>query len=97
MTTKPFPQPISFIKMLGPSFVMLALGLGSGEVILWPYLAANYGLGIVWGALLGLTCQYFINMEVSRYALIKGESVFSGLARLWRWAPYWFILSTFIG
>ncbi len=97
MTTKPFPQPISFIKILGPSFVILALGLGSGEVILWPYLTANYGLGIIWGALLGLTCQYFINMEIERYALIKGESVFSGLARLWSWTPYWFILSTFIG
>ena len=97
MTTKSFPQPISLIKMLGPSFVILALGLGSGEVILWPYLTANYGLGIIWGALLGLTCQYFINMEIERYALVKGESVFSGLARLWGWVPYWFILSTFFG
>jgi hypothetical protein len=97
MTTKSFPQPITFIKMLGPSFVILALGLGSGEVILWPYLTANYGLGIVWGSLLGLTCQYFINMEIERYALVKGESVFSGLARLWNWIPYWFILSTFVG
>ncbi|HQB51002.1 MAG TPA: Nramp family divalent metal transporter [bacterium] len=97
MTTKPFPQPTSFFKMLGPSFVILALGLGSGEVILWPYLSANYGLGIVWGALLGLTCQYFINMEIERYALVKGESVFSGLARRWTWTAYWFIISTFFG
>lgn len=97
MTTKSFPQPISFLKMLGPSFVILALGLGSGEIILWPYLTANYGLGIIWGALLGLTCQYFINMEIERYALVKGESVFSGLSRLWPWTAYWFILSTFFG
>ncbi|HPD08054.1 MAG TPA: Nramp family divalent metal transporter, partial [bacterium] len=97
MTTKPFPQPIPFLKMLGPSFVILALGLGSGEIILWPYLTANYGLGIVWGALLGLTCQYFINMEIERYALVKGESVFTGLAKLWPKLPYWFIISTFLG
>jgi len=97
MTTKPFPQPISLLKMLGPSFVILALGLGSGEIILWPYLTANYGLGIVWGALLGLTCQYFINMEIERYALVKGESVFTGLAKLWPRLPYWFIISTFLG
>ncbi|HNW55744.1 MAG TPA: Nramp family divalent metal transporter [bacterium] len=83
--------------MLGPSFVILALGLGSGEVILWPYLSANYGLGLVWGALLGLTCQYFINMEIERYALVKGESVFSGLARRWPWTAFWFIASTFLG
>ena len=83
--------------MLGPSFIILALGLGSGEVILWPYLSANFGLGIAWGAVLGITCQYFINMEIERYALVKGESVFVGLKKLWNLAPWWFVLSTFIG
>jgi hypothetical protein len=91
---QPFPKPIPLRKLIGPSFVILALGLGSGEVILWPYLTSNYGLGIVWGALLGITFQYFINMEIERYALVKGESVFVGIAKLWKGAPYWFILST---
>lgn len=95
--TKPFPPPLPLRKLIGPSFIILALGLGSGEVILWPYLASNYGLGIAWGALVGITFQYFINMEIERYALVKGESVFVGIAKLWRAAPYWFIVSTFIG
>jgi len=94
---KSFPPPPAFKKLIGPSFVILALGLGSGEVILWPYLASNYGLGIAWGALLGITFQYFINMEIERYALVKGESVFVGIAKFWRGAPIWFILSTFAG
>ena len=94
---KEFPKPIRLRKLLGPSFIILALGLGSGEVILWPYLTSNYGLGLVWGALLGITFQFFINMEIERYALIKGESVFVGLNKIFKWAPYWFILSTFIG
>ena len=87
-----FPAPIPLRKLIGPSFVILALGLGSGEIILWPYLASNYGLGIIWGALLGITFQYFINMEIERYALVKGESVFVGIAKLWRGAPIWFIV-----
>ncbi len=95
--TKPFPAPIPLRKLIGPSFVILALGLGSGEVILWPYLASNYGLGIAWGALLGISFQYIINMEIERYALVKGESVFVGIAKFWKSAPYWFIVSTFIG
>ncbi|MFC1787899.1 Nramp family divalent metal transporter [Patescibacteria group bacterium] len=95
--TKPFPAPIPLRRLIGPSFIILALGLGSGEVILWPYLASNYGLGIAWGAVLGITFQYLINMEIERYALVKGESVFVGLAKFWRVAPYWFIVSTFIG
>lgn len=94
---KEFPAPISLLKLMGPSFVLLALGLGSGELILWPYLVANYGLGIVWGAALGITFQYFMNMEIERYALVKGESVFVGFAKIFKWAPYWFIVSTFIG
>jgi len=95
--TKPFPKPISLKKLIGPSFIILALGLGSGEVILWPYMAANYGMGIAWGALLGITFQYFMNMEIERYALVKGESVFVGIYKIFKPAVYWFIISTFIG
>lgn len=94
---KVFPPSLSVKKILGPSFVILALGLGSGEVILWPYLASNYGLGIAWGALLGITFQFFINMEIERYALVKGESVFVGIAKIFPKSVYWFIISTFIG
>lgn len=97
MSTKPFPSAPNIKKILGPSFIILALGLGSGEVILWPYLASNYGLGIAWGAILGITFQFFINMEIERYALVKGESVFVGIAKIFKWSVYWFILSTFIG
>lgn len=96
-TTKPFPPAIPLRRLIGPSFVILALGLGSGEVILWPSLASTYGLGIAWGALLGITFQYLINMEIERYALVKGESVFVGIARLFPIAPYWFLFSTFLG
>src|SRR3989339_978160 len=94
---KLFPSAPSLRQLIGPSFIILALGLGSGEVILWPYLASNYGLGIAWGALIGITFQYFINMEIERYALVKGESVFVGFTKKWSWTPYWFILSTFVG
>lgn len=94
---KPVPPALPLKKLVGPSFIILALGLGSGEVILWPYLAANWGLGIAWGAVLGITFQFFMNMEIERYALARGESVFVGLAKRWHWAPVWFIFSTFIG
>ncbi|MFC1685611.1 Nramp family divalent metal transporter [Nanoarchaeota archaeon] len=94
---KEFPKPLSLTKLLGPSFIILALGLGSGEVILWPYLVSIYGLGIAWGALLGITFQFLMNMEIERYAIVKGESVFVGLSRMFKWTPYWFIASTFIG
>ena len=94
---KPLPKPPSSIKdLLGPSFILLGLGLGTGEIILWPYLVSNFGLGIIWGAVLGITMQFFLNMEIERYTIVNGESVFVGFARLFRFFPIWFIFSTLI-
>lgn len=95
LQSRELPPPLPFRKLLGPSFILLGLGLGSGETILWPYLVSNFGFGIIWGALLGITFQFFINMEIARYSLARGESIFAGFARLWPGLPWWFILSTF--
>ena len=35
-------------------------------------------------------------MEIERYTLARGESVFVGFARQFRNLPYWFIFSTFL-
>jgi hypothetical protein len=84
-------------KLIGPSFIILGVGLGSGELILWPYLSSNFGLGIIWAAILGITFQFFINMEIERYSLATGESIFVGLARKFgRFAPYWFMVTTLV-
>lgn len=90
------PAAPKFRQLLGPSFILLGLGLGSGEIILWPYLTSNFGLGILWGAALGVAMQFFINMEIERYTLARGESVFVGFARKLRFLPIWFIFSTLI-
>lgn len=90
------PPPPRFLALLGPSFILLGLGMGSGELILWPHLAANWGLGIIWGAVLGITLQFFMNMEIERYALVTGESIFVGFARKLRFLPLWFIASTLL-
>lgn len=95
--TKLFPQAPSLRQLIGPSFILVGLGLGSGEIILWPYLTSNFGLGIIWAAVLGITFQFFMNMEIERYALVKGESVFVGFNRMWRHWPTWFIISSFLG
>lgn len=89
------PLAPKFRKLIGPSFILLGLGLGSGEIILWPYLTSNFGMGIIWGAILGITLQFFMNMEIERYALARGESVFVGFAKLFKILPLWFIFSTF--
>lgn len=94
---KNLPNPIPLKKLLGPSFILLGLGLGSGEIILWPYLSSKYGMGIIWGALIGITFQFFLNMEIERYTLARGESVFVGISRkIGKTSPIWFLVSTII-
>jgi len=74
------PEPITLRKSIGPSIILLGLALGSGELIMWPYLVSQYGLGIIWGGLAGITFQYFLNTEIMRYTLARGESVFVAAA-----------------
>ncbi len=91
------PVAWKLTKLIGPSFIILGVGLGSGELILWPYLASNFGLGLAWAAVVGITLQFFLNMEIERYSLVTGESVFAGWSKKWgRAAPVWFIISTII-
>jgi len=90
------PLPPKLRNAIGPSIILLGLGLGSGELILWPYLVSTYGLGIIWAAVVGITAQFFINMEIERYSLLAGESIFAGFSRLSKKLPFWFIFSTFI-
>ena len=90
------PEPITLKKSIGPSIILLGLALGSGELIMWPYLVSQYGLGIIWGGLLGITFQYFLNTEIMRYTLARGESVFVGWRRWGRAIPLWFVFSTVI-
>jgi len=90
------PTPPKFWSSIGPSFILLGLALGSGELIMWPYLSAIWGMGLLWGAFLGISFQYILNCEIMRYSLARGESVFVGLRKMASWLPIWFILSTFI-
>jgi len=60
------------------------VGVGSGEYILWPYISSNAGIGFLWLAVVGVTLQYFLNMEIERYTLATGETAVAGFARYWK-------------
>lgn len=95
-TSQTLPSAPSLLRTIGPSFILLGLALGSGELILWPFLAANWGLGLLWGGLLGISLQFVLNTETMRYSLAWGESVFMGFRRISILIPLWYIISTFI-
>ncbi|HXH07273.1 MAG TPA: Nramp family divalent metal transporter [Vicinamibacterales bacterium] len=79
------PDPPARIwRLVGPGVVMAGVGLSSGEFILWPYIAAQAGLGFLWAAALGVVTQFFLNMEIERYTLATGETALAGFNRLWK-------------
>jgi len=86
------PKAPYWSKALGVGVVAMGLAIGTGELIMWPYLVTKFGLGILWGALLGITFQYFINQEVGRITLATGESFFTASLRVFSWfIPFWLI------
>jgi hypothetical protein len=78
------PEAPPLRKIVGPSVILVGVGIASGEYILFPYIASQVGLVFLWAALVGLLTQYFINMEVERYTLATGETAITGFQRLWR-------------
>src|SRR5215207_8568285 len=88
----PEPQPLR--KYVGASVILLATALGSGELILWPYITSQAGVGLLWLAFVGFTMQYFINMEVECYTLVTGETAVTGFSRMWKWWGIVFILGS---
>jgi hypothetical protein len=77
------PEPEGLRKYMGASVIITATALGSGELILWPYITSQVGLGLAWLMLLGVTLQFFLNMEIERYTLITGETAVTGFSRMW--------------
>jgi hypothetical protein len=84
MPYRDMPEPLPLSKVLGPSVILAGLGVGSGEYILWPFMTSTVGLGFLWAAILSVTVQYFLNMEIERYTLATGETAVAGFVRFWK-------------
>jgi len=78
------PPPSRLRAMLGPGIILAGLSIGSGEFVLWPRLTAQWGFAVFWAAWIGVSIQFFLNMEIERYTLATGESAVTGFLRLSR-------------
>lgn len=84
-TIRDLPDPPKNLwRIIGPGIVAAGVGLSSGEFVLWPYIASQVGLVFIWGALAGVGMQFFLNMEIERYALATGETAITGFNRIWK-------------
>jgi Mn2+/Fe2+ NRAMP family transporter len=85
------PMPGRFWDLVGPGAVLVGLAIGAGELIVWPRITAAYGASMTWAAVLGVLLQLVLNLEIARYTLATGESVYSGYARVSRVFPSLFL------
>jgi hypothetical protein len=82
--SRDLPEALPLRKIMGASVIILATALGSGELIIWPYIVTQVGIGILWLAAVGFTMQFFLNMEIERYTLATGETAVAGFTRFWK-------------
>lgn len=88
---------LPFWKLTGPGAILVGLSIGAGEIIIWPRLAALHGHTIVWAALLGVFLQFWINLEIGRWTVATGETVYTAYARVWRGFAALFVLLNLLG
>jgi hypothetical protein len=96
MPIRKLPDAPPSVHLLGPTVFLLALGVGMGESFMWPRLVVVFGPDIRWLFLIGVTLQAVVMLEMSRYAMATGESIFTGAARVFK-PLMWFFFLTAIG
>jgi hypothetical protein len=93
--TEALPEPVPLRAMIGPSVILVGLSIGSGEFVLWPRITAEWGFALFWACWLGVTIQFFLNMEIERWTLATGESAVVGFVRLSRaFGPIFLVCAT---
>lgn len=90
-------MPGRFWDLVGPGAVLVGLAIGAGELIVWPRVTAQFGATMTWAAVLGVFVQLWLNLEIGRYTLATGESVYAGYRRVWHWFSWIFLCLNVVG
>jgi hypothetical protein len=96
MPIRKLPEAPPSIHILGPTVFLVALGVGMGESYMWPRLVLVFGPDIRWLFLIGVTLQAFVLLEMARYAMATGESIFFGAARVFKPLMWFFFVSAIL-
>jgi hypothetical protein len=93
MPIRSLPDAPPSVHIIGPTVFLVALGVGMGESYLWPRLVLLFGPEIRWLFLIGVTIQAFVTLEMARYAMATGESIFFGAARVFKPLMWFFFIA----
>jgi manganese transport protein len=79
------PAPTSLkglVRQLGPGLIITAIIVGSGELIVTPKLGAESGFRLLWFIILGCLVKVFVQIELGRYAIVRGLTTLEALNTL---------------
>jgi hypothetical protein len=93
MPIRKLPKAPPSLHILGPTVFLVALGVGMGESYMWPRLVLVFGPDIRWLFAVGVTLQAFVLLEMARYAMATGESIFFGAARIFKPLMWFFYVA----
>src|ERR671921_1247677 len=82
MPIRKLPEAPEAVHLVGPAMILVALGVGFGETYLWPRLVIVFGPEIRWMFLVGVIVQTVVMLEMARWGMATGESIFFGAARI---------------
>jgi hypothetical protein len=90
----PEPRPIQaryLLALIGPGLVLAGGSIGTGEWVMGPKTAAQYGGAMLWIVLVSILAQVVLNTEVMRYTLCTGEPIMTGFLRSRPGPKFWLI------
>ncbi|MFB6718866.1 Nramp family divalent metal transporter [Kribbella sp. NPDC056345] len=96
MPIRKLPDAPPSLHILGPTVFLVALGVGMGESYMWPRLVLVFGPDIRWLFMIGVTLQAFVLLEMARYAMATGESIFFGAARIFKPLMWFFYVAAIL-
>ena len=94
------PEKLSgILKVLGPSFAIAAVTVGSGELIATTAAGARVGIIALWFLLVSLIIKIGLQYEISRYGLVANETPHAIFDKIpgeiygHSWAYWWVVLN----
>ena len=80
---------LEIARIIGPSVIVLGMGIGAGEWLLAPAAAVKYGTSILRIATIAIIIQTLAFIEAVRYTMYTGEPLTTGIMRLKPGPLFW--------
>ena len=76
--------------MVGPGLIAAATGVGGGDIVASIVAGTNYGMALVWAAIVGAFLKYYLAEGVGRWHLATDTTIIDGWNSLGKWATGYF-------